>query len=190
MSHGLTPNAYRSRYGLPASYPMVAPTYAEHRRAVAQQTGLGVRKSAPTESAGSNDDQVDTDGLAHVNEPSLAQVSASESEQQSAVGEQTGAVEESATSSPDTAPAEANIPTDTTSSTSAENPQSDAATAPKKRARPAVGKRSVKAQMKASESKRGKAKVQAPESTELAEESSPAGEPSMPAKTPKRRSKP
>jgi predicted transcriptional regulator len=40
-SHGLTPDEYRARYNLPASYPMVAPAYAEHRRAVAQQFGLG-----------------------------------------------------------------------------------------------------------------------------------------------------
>ncbi|WP_103727531.1 MucR family transcriptional regulator [Novosphingobium sp. HII-3] len=199
MSHGLTPDAYRSRYGLPASYPMVAPTYAEHRRAVAQQTGLGVRKSIAKGSASSKEDQLDTEGLAHVEEPSLAQASASESEQQSAVGEQTGAAEEPATSSPDTAPAEANIPTDTTGSTTAENSKDDATTAPKKRARSAAGKRSAKAPTKDSGSSRGKAEAEAPESAEVATESSPAasspaasspaGEPSMPAKAPKRRSK-
>jgi predicted transcriptional regulator len=43
-SHGLTPDTYRSRYNLPASYPMVAPDYAAHRRAVAQKIGLGSRK--------------------------------------------------------------------------------------------------------------------------------------------------
>jgi predicted transcriptional regulator len=46
-SRGLTPDEYRSRYGLPASYPMVAPAYAAHRRDVAQKIGLGSRKSAP-----------------------------------------------------------------------------------------------------------------------------------------------
>jgi predicted transcriptional regulator len=45
-SRGLTPDEYRSRYGLPASYPMVAPAYAAHRRDVAQKIGLGGRKSA------------------------------------------------------------------------------------------------------------------------------------------------
>lgn len=55
-SHGLTPDTYRSRYGLPASYPMVAPDYAAHRRAVAQKVGLGTRKpvvaaSEPVEAA-------------------------------------------------------------------------------------------------------------------------------------------
>jgi len=40
-SRGLTPDEYRSRYNLPASYPMVASAYAEHRRAVALRLGLG-----------------------------------------------------------------------------------------------------------------------------------------------------
>jgi predicted transcriptional regulator len=44
-SHGLTPESYRSRYNLPANYPMVAPDYAAHRRAVAQKIGLGSRKA-------------------------------------------------------------------------------------------------------------------------------------------------
>ncbi|WP_298401100.1 MucR family transcriptional regulator [Sphingobium sp.] len=46
-SHGLTPDQYRERYGLPKSYPLVAPAYADMRRAVAQRTGLGQRP-APT----------------------------------------------------------------------------------------------------------------------------------------------
>lgn len=46
-SHGLTPETYRSRYNLPASYPMVAPDYAAQRREVAQKTGLGGRKRTP-----------------------------------------------------------------------------------------------------------------------------------------------
>jgi len=40
-SHGLTPNDYRERYGLPKSYPLVAPNYSEARRAVATKLGLG-----------------------------------------------------------------------------------------------------------------------------------------------------
>lgn len=39
--HGLTPADYRSRYNLPADYPMVAPGYSEHRREVAKRLGLG-----------------------------------------------------------------------------------------------------------------------------------------------------
>ena len=39
--HGLTPAEYRARWGLPADYPMVAPDYAEKRRVLAKQIGLG-----------------------------------------------------------------------------------------------------------------------------------------------------
>lgn len=39
--HGLTPAQYRERYGLKADYPMVAQSYAEHRRALAKKIGLG-----------------------------------------------------------------------------------------------------------------------------------------------------
>ncbi|WCP15309.1 hypothetical protein sphantq_03770 [Sphingobium sp. AntQ-1] len=42
-THGLTPAEYRERYGLPATYPMVAQAYSEQRRAVAQKLGLGQR---------------------------------------------------------------------------------------------------------------------------------------------------
>ncbi|CAN5407088.1 hypothetical protein BH10PSE12_BH10PSE12_25540 [soil metagenome] len=44
-SNGLTPDEYRARYGLPASYPMVAPTYSDRRREVAAQNGLGRSRS-------------------------------------------------------------------------------------------------------------------------------------------------
>lgn len=49
-SQGLTEMNYRERYNLPASYPMVAPSYSDARRAVAQRLGLG-RKSADAVSA-------------------------------------------------------------------------------------------------------------------------------------------
>jgi predicted transcriptional regulator len=39
--HGLTPAEYRARWGLAADYPMVAPEYAEKRRALAKEIGLG-----------------------------------------------------------------------------------------------------------------------------------------------------
>ena len=35
------PAEYRARWGLPADYPMVAPDYAEKRRVLAKQIGLG-----------------------------------------------------------------------------------------------------------------------------------------------------
>ena len=40
-THGLTPDEYRERYNLPKSYPLVAPSYSEARRAVATKLGLG-----------------------------------------------------------------------------------------------------------------------------------------------------
>ena len=42
MTHyNLTPDEYRARWGLPADYPMVAPSYAEKRRDLAKKIGLG-----------------------------------------------------------------------------------------------------------------------------------------------------
>jgi len=38
---GLTPEDYRNRFGLPSDYPMVAPSYAEQRSALAKAIGLG-----------------------------------------------------------------------------------------------------------------------------------------------------
>lgn len=43
---GMTPDEYRTKWDLPASYPMVAPNYAEMRRALAVKIGLG-RKPGP-----------------------------------------------------------------------------------------------------------------------------------------------
>lgn len=39
--HGLTPDEYRARWNLASDYPMVAPEYAEKRRVLAKQIGLG-----------------------------------------------------------------------------------------------------------------------------------------------------
>ena len=44
-SYNLTPEEYRSRWGLPPDYPMVAPNYAKRRSDFAKKIGLG-RKSA------------------------------------------------------------------------------------------------------------------------------------------------
>lgn len=44
MTHyGMTPDDYRAKWGLPADYPMVAPNYAERRRALAKEIGLGTK---------------------------------------------------------------------------------------------------------------------------------------------------
>ena len=39
--YGLTPEEYRVRWGLPSDYPMVAPNYANERRRLAKEIGLG-----------------------------------------------------------------------------------------------------------------------------------------------------
>lgn len=41
----LTPEEYRTKWGLPADYPMVAPNYAEQRSQFAKKIGLG--RNAP-----------------------------------------------------------------------------------------------------------------------------------------------
>lgn len=40
-AHGMTPAEYRSYWGLPADYPMVAPNYSESRKTLAKAIGLG-----------------------------------------------------------------------------------------------------------------------------------------------------
>lgn len=50
-SNGLTPDEYRQRYGLKANYPMVAPTYSEHRRSMAHRIGLGRKAGKVVEQA-------------------------------------------------------------------------------------------------------------------------------------------
>jgi predicted transcriptional regulator len=40
----LTPEEYRAKWGLPADYPMVAPSYAQARSKLAIDMGLGVRR--------------------------------------------------------------------------------------------------------------------------------------------------
>jgi predicted transcriptional regulator len=42
--YNLTPEQYRAKWGLPASYPMVAPNYAAARSELAKQMGLGARR--------------------------------------------------------------------------------------------------------------------------------------------------
>ncbi len=39
--YDLTPDEYRSKWGLPADYPMVAPNYSKQRSAFAKKIGLG-----------------------------------------------------------------------------------------------------------------------------------------------------
>ena len=41
VEHSLTPDEYRKLFELKADYPMVAPSYAQHRRELAVKMGLG-----------------------------------------------------------------------------------------------------------------------------------------------------
>jgi predicted transcriptional regulator len=45
MTHyQMTPDEYRTKWGLNADYPMVAPNYAEQRRTLAKKIGLGTKR--------------------------------------------------------------------------------------------------------------------------------------------------
>jgi predicted transcriptional regulator len=48
----LTPDQYRQKWNLPADYPMVAPTYAATRSALAKSIGLGRKAAVPAPAAG------------------------------------------------------------------------------------------------------------------------------------------
>ena len=43
-SYGMSPDVYRTKWGLPLDYPMVAPNYAEQRSNFAKKIGLGRKK--------------------------------------------------------------------------------------------------------------------------------------------------
>ena len=45
-NYNMTPEEYRTKWGLPRDYPMVAPAYAEQRRGLAQKIGLGRKRAA------------------------------------------------------------------------------------------------------------------------------------------------
>jgi predicted transcriptional regulator len=49
--HQLTPQEYRQKWGLPPTYPVVAPDYAKTRSALAKKIGLG-RKAGSKKRAG------------------------------------------------------------------------------------------------------------------------------------------
>lgn len=40
---GMTPGDYRAKWNLPRDYPMVSPNYAERRRVLAKEIGLGTK---------------------------------------------------------------------------------------------------------------------------------------------------
>ena len=52
MTHyQMTPDQYRQKWGLNSDYPMVAPNYAEQRRALAKAIGLGTKRRKTTKAA-------------------------------------------------------------------------------------------------------------------------------------------
>ena len=46
-TYDMTPEEYRAKWGLPASYPMVAPNYAKQRSEFAKKIGLGRVSAKP-----------------------------------------------------------------------------------------------------------------------------------------------
>jgi predicted transcriptional regulator len=48
-THDLTPDQYRERFGLPATYPLVAPDYSAARSDMAKASGLGRGRQPPIE---------------------------------------------------------------------------------------------------------------------------------------------
>jgi predicted transcriptional regulator len=64
--YGLTPDAYREKWGLKPDYPMVAPGYATQRAALARSIGLGRRRGGPVGSdAASPPSSADLDRKEH-----------------------------------------------------------------------------------------------------------------------------
>ncbi|WP_114944467.1 MucR family transcriptional regulator [Microvirga calopogonii] len=49
---GLTPEEYRTKWGLPHDYPMVAPNYSQQRSEMAKTMGLGAQGKKPAKKAG------------------------------------------------------------------------------------------------------------------------------------------
>ncbi len=45
-AHGMTPDDYRQRWGLPGDYPVVSPNYAATRSKLAKKIGLGRKRGA------------------------------------------------------------------------------------------------------------------------------------------------
>jgi len=51
VAYGMTPDQYRARWGLSATYPMVAPEYARQRSELAKRIGLGTAGQRATRAA-------------------------------------------------------------------------------------------------------------------------------------------
>ena len=50
-SHGLTPDEYRAKWGLPDDYPMIASSYSKSRAEIARSMSFGRKSVAITEAA-------------------------------------------------------------------------------------------------------------------------------------------
>ncbi|QJU58453.1 MucR family transcriptional regulator [Sphingomonas sp. AP4-R1] len=68
-AHGLTPAEYRTRYSLPADYPIVAQGYSAARREVALKLGLGGKRKS---SSASGAEEVPASPVAQAPEPVVA----------------------------------------------------------------------------------------------------------------------
>lgn len=55
---GLTPEAYREKWGLPRDYPMVAPNYAARRSELAKKVGFGQQRSKAARAKAATNDTV------------------------------------------------------------------------------------------------------------------------------------
>jgi predicted transcriptional regulator len=53
--HGLTPEQYREKWGLPRDYPIVAPNYSAQRSALAKSMGLGERRKNAAKTAATSE---------------------------------------------------------------------------------------------------------------------------------------
>jgi predicted transcriptional regulator len=51
-SYDMSPEEYRTKWGLPADYPMVAPAYSAQRKDLAIKIGLGQKRTAPRKARG------------------------------------------------------------------------------------------------------------------------------------------
>ncbi|MBJ6124040.1 MucR family transcriptional regulator [Microvirga splendida] len=58
---GLTPEAYREKWGLPREYPMVAPNYAAQRSELAKSMGLGQKRRKTAQAKAAANDVVQAD---------------------------------------------------------------------------------------------------------------------------------
>lgn len=59
-AYGMTPDAYRTKWGLPRDYPMVAPVYSAQRSKLARDIGLGARAAAKSVAPGAKVTDVPT----------------------------------------------------------------------------------------------------------------------------------